>query len=301
MVDYFNAHTPRSEAHHQSARPLRTELPRIDPEYGASAPTLGCRANGTPIQIRKTIEAKDSRPGARTLTKPSPSRSIRSYRTLGRHLCVHCHGPAQNPGRLEIRLEPSGRTEQEGLDPQYGGRVEVLLHVVDHQRRPGGQTEAVEQSHEDGRLRLRHTFATGDDGAVEAAEERETLEAERIGLRLHVGHGVTGHPGLSDRPQHLHGSGKDTTDHLLAAARPCLDLLGELWISGGQLGTRRRGGDASVVRCVPCRRTHLAEEALHLRLVREQPAIEVPGVPIEQDATDVEDHGLDRSAPIYHV
>src|SRR5664280_150803 len=25
MVDYFNAHTPRSEAHHQSARPLRPQ------------------------------------------------------------------------------------------------------------------------------------------------------------------------------------------------------------------------------------------------------------------------------------
>jgi hypothetical protein len=32
----------------------------------------------------------------------------------------------------------------------------------------------------------------------------------------------------------------------------------------------------------------------HLRLVREQLAVQVPRVPIEEDATHIEDHRLDR-------
>jgi hypothetical protein len=40
---------------------------------------------------------------------------------------------------------------------------------------------------------------------------------------------------------------------------------------------------------------------LHFGLVREQLAVEVTGVPIEQDATDVEDHRLNRAGPISGV
>ena len=65
---------------------------------------------------------------------------------------------------------------------------------------------------------------------------------------------------------------------------------------GGELGARRRGRDAPVVGRMPCRRTDLGEEPFHLRLVREQLAVEVPRVPIEQDAADVEHHRLDRRA-----
>ena len=48
---------------------------------------------------------------------------------------------------------------------------------------------------------------------------------------------------------------------------------------------------------MPCRRTDLGEEPFHLCLVRHQLAVEVPRVPIEQDATHVEHHRLDPRAP----
>src|ERR1039457_4046373 len=48
---------------------------------------------------------------------------------------------------------------------------------------------------------------------------------------------------------------------------------------------------------MPRRRTYLGEEPFHLRLVRDQLAVEVPGVPIEQDATHVEHHRLDLRGP----
>src|ERR1035437_2917352 len=48
---------------------------------------------------------------------------------------------------------------------------------------------------------------------------------------------------------------------------------------------------------MPRRRTDLGEEPFHLRLVRDQLAVEVPGVPIEQDAAHVEHHRLDRRVP----
>ena len=48
---------------------------------------------------------------------------------------------------------------------------------------------------------------------------------------------------------------------------------------------------------MPRRRTDLGEEPFHLRLVRDQLAVEVPGVPIEQDAAHVKHHRLDRRVP----
>ena len=44
---------------------------------------------------------------------------------------------------------------------------------------------------------------------------------------------------------------------------------------------------------VPLQRAHLFEEAIHRLFVVEQLAVEVAGVPVEQDAADVEDHRLD--------
>ena len=63
---------------------------------------------------------------------------------------------------------------------------------------------------------------------------------------------------------------------------------------GGELGARCSGRDAPVMGRMPRRRTDLGEEPFHLRLVRDQLAVEVPGVPIEQDAAHVEHHRLDR-------
>jgi hypothetical protein len=45
---------------------------------------------------------------------------------------------------------------------------------------------------------------------------------------------------------------------------------------------------------VPCRRTDLGQKQFHLCLVREQLAVEVPRVPVEKDATHIEDHRRDR-------
>src|SRR5580704_1196331 len=86
----------------------------------------------------------------------------------------------QNPDGLELRPELVGRTEQHGLDPEFAGRFEVLVGVVDHQRRIRCQAETVEQSSEDGGLWLRHSLRTGDDGAVEPTEKRKSFETERV-------------------------------------------------------------------------------------------------------------------------
>ena len=45
---------------------------------------------------------------------------------------------------------------------------------------------------------------------------------------------------------------------------------------------------------VPLHRAHLLEEAIHRLFIVEQLSVEVAGVPVEQDATDVEDHRFDR-------
>jgi hypothetical protein len=52
---------------------------------------------------------------------------------------------------------------------------------------------------------------------------------------------------------------------------------------------------------MPCRRTDLGKKPFHLRLVREQLAVEVPRVPIEQDATHIENHRLYQELPTQGV
>src|ERR1035438_3746239 len=101
---------------------------------------------------------------------------------------VRCDRPGQNCGGLEFRPELAGRAEQGGLDPQPAGRVEVLLRVVNHQCRLARQAETGEEAHEDGRVRFRHSFPTGDDGAVKPTEERKSLQAERIRFAPLAGH-----------------------------------------------------------------------------------------------------------------
>jgi hypothetical protein len=54
----------------------------------------------------------------------------------------------------------------------------------------------------------------------------------------------------------------------------------------------------AVVGRMPRRRTDLGEEPLHLRLVREQLAVEVPRIPIEQDAAHVEHDCLIGGDPV---
>src|ERR1700691_6013450 len=89
----------------------------------------------------------------------------------------------QNPDDLELRLELARRPEQDGLDPQLAGCLEVLLGVVDHQPRVRRQAETVEQSSVDGGVWLGNSFPTRDDGAVEPTEQRKALAAERIRFR----------------------------------------------------------------------------------------------------------------------
>jgi DeoR/GlpR family transcriptional regulator of sugar metabolism len=45
---------------------------------------------------------------------------------------------------------------------------------------------------------------------------------------------------------------------------------------------------------MPGGRTDLGQKELHLRFVCEQPAVEVPRVPVEKDAANIEDHRFDR-------
>jgi DeoR/GlpR family transcriptional regulator of sugar metabolism len=52
---------------------------------------------------------------------------------------------------------------------------------------------------------------------------------------------------------------------------------------------------------MPCRRTDLGKKPFHLRLVREELAVEVPRVPIEQDATHIENHRLYQALPTNDV
>jgi len=80
------------------------------------------------------------------------------------------------------------------------------------------QAKTLEQSSEDFGFWLRHSFQTGDDGAVKPTEKRKSFETKRIRLLLHVGEGITGEAGFPHCPEHLHRAGVDATDHFLAAS-----------------------------------------------------------------------------------
>ncbi len=207
----------------------------------------------------------------------------------------------QHSGALKFFPELIGRAEQDRLDSQVAGRVDVVAVVVNQQCCRRRQFEAVEQQSEDGRIWFRHAFLTGDDGAIEPTEKRKTGESEWIGLRLHVGEGIARQPGRFHGSEDVERSFVDASHHLLAALRPGPDQLGQFGMLSDQFGTRRLGRYAPIVGVVPGGRADLGEEPLHLRLVVEQAAVEVPGVPVQQDAAQVEHDCPDGLVPIVGV
>src|SRR5262245_13261537 len=65
-------------------------------------------------------------------------------------------------------------------------------------------------------------------------------------------------------------------------------------MEGAQLGDHLRVRPAPVATIVLGGAPHVGEEALHRRLVREQLAVQVARVPVDEDAAEVVDDGIDR-------
>ena len=77
---------------------------------------------------------------------------------------------------------------------QLLGHDQVLESVVDHEGARASQTEAIEQAEEDLGVGLGDPFEARDNGTVEPTEKLEALEAQRVGLRLHIGEGIARQP-----------------------------------------------------------------------------------------------------------
>ena len=82
-------------------------------------------------------------------------------------------------------------------------------------------------------------------------------------------------------------------DHVRHRLDPALvegaDLVREVRVPLGQKRDRIREGPAPILLDVPGGRAHLAEKPLHAVLVRDDLAVEMPRIPVEQHFADVED------------
>ena len=181
------------------------------------------------------------------------------------------------------------------LNADAPGGLDIGRRVVDEQGLGRIEVEPAEQELEDRHVGLGHAFEAGHDGAVEPAQKWKSLFPKRVRLPLHVREPVARDPGRLQGRQEFDGPFDRSGDHLLASSRPRPDELG---LVGVRLHERRAclfGRHPEVVRVMPLHRANLGQKAFHRRVVAaEQLPVQVAGVPVEQDAAEVEN---DRAGP----
>ena len=150
-----------------------------------------------------------------------------------------------------------------------------------HKDSGASQTEAIEQAEEDLGVGLGDPFEARDNGTVEPTEKLEALEAQRVGLRLHIGEGIARQPARFEVTEDVHRSLDRAGDHLFAAFRPGRDEARPLRVARGQFRAGRRSRHAPIVRVVPLGCAHLPEKELHALFVGKKLAVQVSRIPVE--------------------
>jgi hypothetical protein len=202
---------------------------------------------------------------------------------------------SQQAERAQLAAQRVGGAEMDAVHAELGRRARIGRIVVDEHGVPRLDRVAREQDLVDAAVGLHHPLRARDDDAIEPREEREAaaLAGERLGRP--IGERVERHPAatqfLRDRQRVVERAG----NHLVEAVTPRLDQVPLVRMTRHQRGDRLVEGTAGVLPRIPFAGAHLGQEALHRGLVAgKQLAVEVPRIPVEQDAAQVEHHDAGR-------
>ena len=207
------------------------------------------------------------------------------------HAVGHRTAAARASAPAERRPQRRRVGEVHGAEAEGGGPGHVLGPVVDERRLGGVEPVAVDQQPVDRRVGLHHALPARVDDALEQRHPLEPVEHVQ-----HVGRHVREHeqpePVGVQLTEELGGAGDLAGDHVVVPVVPEADRRVVLGVQGDQLRDRLGHRAAAVVLGVPRPRAHLGEEPLHLVLVGQHLPVQVARVPVDQDAAEVEDDGL---------
>jgi len=134
---------------------------------------------------------------------------------------------------------------------------------------------------------------------MEPAEEIEALERRREGLGRKIAEQVERRAARSELGQNLDRAGDRAGHHFVKAGTIGIDQLGFVGMLGLQEARSLGEATSRILAAVPFMGTYRCQKLFHRRLVAgEELAVEVPRVPVNQHAAQVEHH--DAAAGLCH-
>src|SRR5215469_7592956 len=180
------------------------------------------------------------------------------------------------------------RVETEALCSGY-----IRLDIVDKDGAVRLDREALDEQSKNARIGFDHPLFARNENASEPAQEFKARPRQRVGLGRPVGESVERRAETPQLGQNLDRAGEGTGDHLVEAAVIGVDQLGLLGMLGLQQSSALTEGAAGILAAVPLMRANRGQKILHPRVVAgEQLAVEVSRVPVDQNAAEVEYHGV---------
>src|SRR6516164_1998377 len=181
----------------------------------------------------------------------------------------------------------------DAVNAEWPGGLRIGRHVVDINRAVRIDRKARQQDLEDARVGLDDADLTGNHHAAEPAQEIEPLERRRKGLGRKIAEQVERRTALAQLSEDVDRAGDRPRHHLVEAGAVGVDQLGLV----GMLELEQAGAFSKaapgVLASVPFMGADIRQKMLHRRLVSgKQLAVEVPRVPIDQHAADIEDHDV---------
>src|SRR5438105_14354904 len=187
----------------------------------------------------------------------------------------------------------------DGVNAERASRDYICLHVIDIDRTARIDRKALDQQLEVEGNGIDEPDFTRDQNAVKPAPKFEPLEGRRIGFGREIGQAVEGRAPIAQLGQELDRTGNRAGHHLVETAEIRIDQLGLFRMLGFQQPGALGKTAAGILAAVPFMRADIREEMLARGLVaREQLAIEMPGIPSDQSAPQVEHDGI--ASRFYH-
>ena len=175
------------------------------------------------------------------------------------------------------------------------GAFHIGQDVVDEYRLGRAEIAGAADQLVDGAIGLRMPDQPGNHVVAKQPEERVPSPGrvakpgiEQIGGVRQQEEGRAGRMQPLDQCRHL---GKGMVAHLVEPVIKGAYQLGPIGVQGLQAPGGFDRVASMILDGVPFVRRHFGKEALHLGRIGEQLAIEVAGVPIDQDAAEIEDDG----------
>src|SRR5580704_1320923 len=194
---------------------------------------------------------------------------------------------------LEIALEARGVRELNGLHPDASCALHVARRIIDEETARRFTSVAIEEQAKDRRIGFQQPLLPGNDNALELAQEGEAGKGLLIFLARKIGEREKPDAFLLQGREERDAGRDLARDHLLPALVEGPDLALPFRVARDELPHGLGEGAAAILLQIPGGRADIREKPLHALFVGEEVAVEMAGVPIEEDVADVENDGVD--------